>query len=110
MRRIDPQWVNTAQGLGVHGFVLWHRVYWPLLRGGLLGAFLLAFARIAQDLPVALLLRPPDWDTLAVRVFDLARAGQWQQASLPGLTLVVVGLPQIFVLARGMGNNRYGRA
>ena len=109
MRGITSHLVDSARSLGVHGFALSRRVHWPLLRSGLLAALLLAFADIARDLPIILLLRPAGWDTLAVRVFELAQTGQWQEAALPGLALMLVGMPQILVLALGMRGRRHGR-
>jgi iron(III) transport system permease protein len=108
-QRVTPNLVEAARSLGVHGLALWREVHWPLLRGGLLGAFLLAFVEIMRELPIILLLRPAGWDTLAVRVFEMAQAGQWQRAALPSLLLVLAGLPQILFLARG-AEHRHGHA
>lgn len=46
-------------------------------------------------------MRPFGWDTLAVRIFEMTRAGEWARAALPALTLILVGLlPVIFLLRR----------
>ena len=73
----------------------------PMLRGGLVSAFLLALVEIMKELPVIALLRPAGWETLAARVFATAAAGEWQQAALPALALVLLVLagllPVIFL-------------
>jgi len=40
------------------------------------------------------------WDTLAVRVFAMRRAGEWARAALPALSVVLVGLLPVIVLIR----------
>jgi iron(III) transport system permease protein len=99
LRGASPDLVDSARSLGIHGLPLWRQVYWPLLGCGLLGTYLLVFAAIARELPIMLLLRPADWDTLPVGIFEAALAGQWHQAALPSLLLVLAGLPQVFLLA-----------
>jgi iron(III) transport system permease protein len=105
--RVTPNVVESAQSLGVHGFALWQQVHFPLLREGLLSAFLLAFVEIVKELPVFLLLRPDGRETLAARVFARASAGEWQAAALPAfalMLLVLAGLLPLFVLVRRAEN------
>ncbi|MFM8330945.1 MAG: ABC transporter permease [Candidatus Methylumidiphilus sp.] len=102
-RRVTPNLEAAAQSLGARGYTLWRQVHYPLLREGLLAAFLLAFVAILQELPMTLLLRPADWDTLATSLFALGMAGESQQAALPALALVLAGLLPIIALLRGMG-------
>ena len=45
-------------------------------------------------------MRPFGWDTLAVRIHALTSEGEWRRASLPALTLVLVGLAPVIVLIR----------
>ena len=97
-RRVTPSLVDSARSLGVHGFTLWREVHVPLLRGGLLSAFLLAFVEMVKELPVMLLMRPEGWDTLAVRVFALAAVGDWRRAALPALALVLLVLAAFLTL------------
>ena len=40
------------------------------------------------------------WDTLAVRIFEMTSEGEWARASLPALTLVLVGLLPVVLLIR----------
>jgi len=104
LRRITPNMEDAARSLGVHGFALWRQLRLPLLRGGLLGAFLFTFADIMREMPMTLLLRPAGWDTLTARIFETATQGQWQQAALPALALVLAGLPPVILLALNTEN------
>ena len=82
------------------GNQLLRRVYLPLLLPGTLAAALLVFVDVLKEMPATLLLRPFGWDTLAVRVFELTSEGEWARASLPALTLVLVGLLPVILLIR----------
>ena len=50
-------------------------------------------------MPITLMTRPFGWDTLAVRIFEMTSEGQWEQAALPAVTLVLAGLfPILFFM------------
>ena len=63
-------------------------------------AALLVFVDVMKELPATLILRPFDFDTLAVRVFNLARDERLAEAALPALALIVVGLLPVILLSR----------
>lgn len=100
LHRITPSMEEASRSLGVAGFEMLRRVHLPLLRGGLLGAFLLAFVDILKEMPITLLMRPFGWDSLAVRIFEMTSEGEWQRAALPAVVLVLAGLLPIFLLVR----------
>lgn len=103
LERITPSIQQAARSLGAgHREVLW-RVYLPILRPGLLTAALLVFVDIMKEMPATLLLRPFDWDTLAIRIFEMTSEGEWERAALPALTLVLVGLIPVILLVRHSG-------
>lgn len=72
----------------------------PLLLPGALSAGLLVFVEVLKEIPATLLMRPFGWDTLAVRIFEMTSEGEWSRASLPALTLVIVGLLPVIGLIR----------
>ena len=110
LARIRPSLPEAARSLGVSGPRLFCRVYLPLLVPATLSAALLVFVDTLKEMPATLLMRPFGWDTLAVRVFEMTSEGEWARASLPALTLVLVGLAPVVGLIRrsarqaGQGN------
>ena len=107
LERIKPSLQQAARSLGAtHRELLW-RVYLPILRPGLLSAALLVFVEVMKELPATLLLRPFDWDTLAIRIFEMTSEGEWQRASLPALTLVLAGLLPVILLVRRSGADHH---
>jgi iron(III) transport system permease protein len=103
LARIRPSLPEAAHSLGQSGWAVFWRVYLPLLLPGVLSAALLVFVDVLKEMPATLLMRPFGWDTLAVRIFGLTSEGDWARASLPALTLVVVGLIPVIVLIRRSG-------
>lgn len=100
LARIRPSLPEASRSLGVGGVGLFLRVYMPLLVPGTLSAALLVFVDVLKEMPATLLMRPFGWDTLAVRVFEMTSEGEWARASLPALTLVMVGLLPVILLIR----------
>lgn len=100
LTRIRPSLPEAARSLGVSGPRLFFKVYLPLLLPGSLSAALLVFVDVLKEMPATLLMRPFGWDTLAVRIFEMTSEGEWARASLPALTLVLVGLLPVIGLIR----------
>jgi len=100
LERIRPSLPEASRSLGVSGPRLFFKVYLPLLVPGALSAALLVFVDVLKEMPATLLMRPFGWDTLAVRVFEMTSEGEWARASLPALTLVLVGLLPVIGLIR----------
>ena len=100
--QIKPSMDQAARSLGLNARqVLW-RVHIPLLRGSVLTALLLVFVDVLKELPATLLLRPFNFNTLAVRSFELASDERLAAAALPALMIVLVGLGPVLLLARAI--------
>lgn len=63
---------DTARTLGASGKRILWRVHLPLLRSPLLAALILVLVDVMKELPATLVLRPFDFNTLAVRAFEMA--------------------------------------
>lgn len=64
----------------------------PLLRGPLLVGGLLVFVDTVKELPLTFALRPFDFDTLAVRVYQYAGDERVSAALVPALLILALGL------------------
>ena len=76
------------------------RVHLPILKGGIFTAVTLVFVDVMKEMPITLMTRPFGWDTLAVRIFEMTSEGEWEQAALPAVALVLAGLIPIVLLTR----------
>jgi iron(III) transport system permease protein len=84
----------------VSGRRLLRRIHIPIIRSGVLTAATLVFVDVMKEMPATLMTRPFGWDTLSVRIFELTSEGQWEQAAIPALALVLVGLLPVTLLTR----------
>lgn len=103
MNRVTPSLEETARSLGLSGFALLRKVYFPILRGGLITAALLVFVDVMKEMPITLMTRPFGWDTLSVRIFEMTSEGEWERAALPAMVLVLTGFIPILLLTRYSG-------
>jgi iron(III) transport system permease protein len=107
--RITPGIDGASRTLGAGTFETLRRVHAPLLRGGLASAALIVFVDTMKELPATLMLRPFNFDTLAVQAYNLARDERLAEASTAALTIVAAGLLPIVLLTRVALRARPGR-
>jgi iron(III) transport system permease protein len=100
--RLRPSLREAARVLGQRpGGAVW-RVELPLARPSLVTAFILVFVDTMKELPATLIVRPFDFDTLAVRVYSLAADERLAEASTAALLIVLAGLLPVLALTRAM--------
>lgn len=92
LERIPPSIDEAATGLGCSWTVVLRRVHLPLLRGPLLVGALLVFVDVVKELPLTFALRPFDFDTLSVRVYQYASDERVGAALVPALLILLLGL------------------
>ena len=55
-----------------------------------------------KELPATLIVRPFNFDTLAIRTFRLASDGRLEEAATSALLIVAVGILPVIILSRAM--------
>ena len=102
MGSLTPNLDAAAQSLGAN----WRRrlsmVHIPLITGGLLTGALLVFVDVMKELPATLILRPFNYDTLAVKAYELASDEALAASACYALTIVVVGLIPVILISRSV--------
>ena len=99
---------DVARTLGCTPVAMLGRVHAPLLRGSLLTAALIVFVDVMKELPATLIMRPFNFDTLAVQAFRLASDERLAEAAVPSLVIVGFGFLPVLVLAREIRRSRPG--
>ena len=66
------------------------KVELPLLKTTLIGAFILVFIDVLKELPLTLILKPYNLQTLAVKSYEYAEDERVAEAALPALLLIIV--------------------
>lgn len=92
---------SRVLGEGIWGTV--RRVHLPVLTPAVATAALIVFVDVAKELPATLILRPFNFDTLAVQAHRLAIDERLQGAAVPSLALACLGLVPVLLVMRRMG-------
>lgn len=110
LARISPSMDQSARSLGLSPLEVLRDVHWPMLRPSLAGAALLVFVDCLKELPATLVLRPFDFDTLAVGAYHFAADERLAEAAAPSLLIVAAGLVPVLLLSRVAGRGARAQA
>ena len=100
LAKITPSMNDAARSMGLGPGETLLRVHAPLLWRSALTAGLLVFVDVMKELPATFVMRPFNFDTLAVQAYNLAADERLAEASTAALTIVLVGLLPLIVLSR----------
>lgn len=106
LSRVTTAMDDAARCLGHGPARTLRRVHLPILRPSLLTAALIVFVEVMKELPATLILRPFDFDTLAVQAYKLAADERLAEASTAALAIVLAGLVPVVMLARHVARPR----
>ena len=98
VRRLPENLMSASRVLG-HGYgASLRQIILPLLKSSFIAGLMLVFVDIMKELPMTLLLRPFDFETLATYTYQFAKDEMLEKAALPSLMIVITGLiPVIFM-------------
>lgn len=99
-RRLDPMYEQAAASLGARpSYVLW-RVKLPLLLPSLTAAAGLCFALSMGELSATVMLYPPDWTPLPVRIFAATDRGSLFTGAAVAVVLMATTLLVLLAVSR----------
>ena len=107
-QRISNSLDDISKTLNISGIKLMYKIHFPLLRTGLLTSILLVGSEVIKELPATLILRPFNFETLAVSAYNYASEERMYEAAAPSIAIVIVGLLPIIILSRMIKNSRPG--
>jgi iron(III) transport system permease protein len=107
--QIRPSMDEAGRSLGYRPGQVLARVHIPMLRGTLLTAVLLVFVDVLKELPATLILRPFNFNTLAVRAYELASDERLADTAPAALTIVLAGLVPVILLSRSITRSRHAK-
>jgi len=97
----------VARTLGHGPGAMMRRIHLPILRPALLTALLIVFVDVVKELPATLILRPFNYDTLAVQAHRLASDERLREAAVPSLVIGLVGLIPVVLLCWSLGRESW---
>ncbi|MBD1824852.1 iron ABC transporter permease [Cyanobacteria bacterium FACHB-DQ100] len=99
LTNIKPSLDDASRSLGFGATNTLFRIHIPLLWKGVLAAAILVFVDVMKELSATLIIRPFNFDTLAVHVYNLASDERLAEASGSALAIVLVGLIPVMLLS-----------
>ncbi|MCX7565583.1 iron ABC transporter permease [Sulfitobacter sp. F26169L] len=93
----------ASRSLGQGPMGTLRRVHLPILAPSLLTALLIVFVDVMKELPATLIMRPFNFDTLAVQAYRLASDERLEGAAVPSLVIVAMGLLPVILICRQVG-------
>lgn len=101
---------EVARSLGYGSFEIAHKVHVPIMRASLLTAAMLVFVDVMKELPATLVLRPFNFNTLAVRAYELASEERLADSATAALAIVAVGVIPVVLLSLSIARSRRSAA
>lgn len=108
--KITPSMDGAARTLGHSPSATLRRVHLPMMRGSLMTAAILVFVDCMKELPMTMLLRPFNFDTLATYVHQLASDELLEESAMGALFIVLAGILPVILLSRTVSRSRPGQA
>jgi len=108
--KIRPSMDDAARSLGLPPGQALRKVHVPLMKGSVITAVLIVFVDVMKELPATMILRPFDFNTLAVRAFELASDERLADSSTAALMIVALGLGPVLLLSKTISGARAGSA
>ncbi len=108
MENISPRIDDSARVLRSTGWNLLGRIHFPLLKTSFLTSILLVTSEVVKELPATLILRPFNFDTLAVSTYIYAAEERMFEAAAPSIAIIIVGLIPIIILTKMIRSSRLG--
>ena len=106
--KIKPSMDDAGRSLGLSPLAVLRQVHLPLMKGTVLTALLLVFVDVLKELPATLILRPFNFNTLAVRAYEMAADERLADAAAPALMIVLVGVIPVILLSRAISKSHSG--
>lgn len=108
LAKIKPSYEDAARLLRGRSTSVLRHVHLPLMRSSVVVAALIVFVEVMKELPATMILRPFNFDTLAIEAFQLATTERLDAAAIPSLMIVAAGLLPVVLLCREIRRSRPG--
>jgi len=95
--KIGTNFRDASRLLGMGLTKTFIKVDVPMMKGAIVSGFILVFVDILKEIPLTLILRPFNFDTLSTKAFQYASDEKIMEASQASLLIVAISATAIFV-------------
>ncbi|MCO4838237.1 MAG: iron ABC transporter permease [Oceanospirillaceae bacterium] len=106
LEQIKPSLDHAGRSLGHSPWAILRQIHVPLMRSSILTAVLIVFVDVLKELPATLILRPFNFNTMAVRAYELASDERLVDAAPASIMIVLVGLIPVLLIHASISRRR----
>ncbi len=106
LTRITHSMDEAGRSFGFRPLQILRQIHIPMLSASLMTALLLVFVDVLKELPATLILRPFNFNTLAVKAYELASDERLAEAAPAALAIVIVGIIPVILLSKTITRSR----
>lgn len=96
--KIGVKYTNASHMLGHHTFSTFLNVDLPMIKQGILSGLLLVFIEVIKELPLSLILRPFNFNTLATKAYEYANDEMIHEASMSALLIILLSTMSLLLI------------
>lgn len=100
--KIPNSYDDAAKILDIGDFKTFVKVFLPLIKNSALASFIVIFIEVIKELPLTMVLRPFNYDTLAVRALELTKQEMIIESSVPSMFIILISAISVVLLAKNM--------
>jgi len=93
---------QASRTLNAKPLKLIKNINFPILSKPIMIACLIVFIDISKELPLTLIIRPFNFDTLATLTYDLVNQAQYFKSAIPSLLIILISIPAILLIKTQM--------
>ncbi|KZL92579.1 ABC transporter permease [Clostridium magnum] len=101
--KIGMKFFEASRTLGYTVTKTFFKVDLPMIRPALISGLALVFVDIIKELPLTLILRPFNFNTLATKTYEYAGDEKIHEAAIPALIIILVSIVSVYLINK-IGN------
>ncbi|WP_338115277.1 iron ABC transporter permease [Oceanirhabdus seepicola] len=98
--KVGKKYFEASRMLGMNVTQTFFKVDFKMIRPAILSGFLLVFIDILKELPLTLILRPFNFETLATKTFEYANDEMIHEAAIASIFIIIIGVIAVFLFYR----------
>lgn len=95
--KVGKKYYEASRLLGLGMTKTFFKVDLTMIKGALLSGSILTFIEVMKELPLTLLLRPFNFETLATKTYQYANDEQIIEAAIPSLIIIVISIVSVII-------------
>ena len=105
-KKVSIKFNEASRSLGINTLKTLFNIEIPLIKSSIISGFLLVFVDVLKELPLMLILRPFNFETLATKTFQLVNDEMIANSGIYSLIIVIIGLFPILFLSKLINNKK----